>query len=148
MDDNGYATSTIDHTWSYLNQACQYTLRQRKIKTNPVADVLLPTARPPRQHHCVGRREVGRYGRVFTVPLRLLVAPLSTTGGRRWRDRNHAARLCGTTNVWLVVDHSIVGSSTVACHASGRMHDCASRRGCHQNPCRRCNVHATGLRVA
>jgi site-specific recombinase XerD len=47
--DNGYATSTIDHTWSYLNQACQFALRRRKIKTNPVADVLLPTARPPRQ---------------------------------------------------------------------------------------------------
>jgi integrase len=49
MADNGYATSTIDHAWSYLNQACQYAARRRKIKTNPVADVLLPTARPPRQ---------------------------------------------------------------------------------------------------
>jgi hypothetical protein len=35
MDDNGYATSTIDHAWSYLNQACQNALRHRKIKTNP-----------------------------------------------------------------------------------------------------------------
>jgi integrase len=49
MADAGYATSTIDHAWQYLNQACQYALRRRKIKTNPVADVLLPTARPSRQ---------------------------------------------------------------------------------------------------
>jgi hypothetical protein len=35
MDDNGYATSTIDHAWSYLNQACHYALRHRKIKTTP-----------------------------------------------------------------------------------------------------------------
>ena len=38
MADNGYATSTIDHAWSYLNQACQHALRRRKVKTNPVAD--------------------------------------------------------------------------------------------------------------
>jgi integrase len=49
MADNGYATSTIDHAWSYLNQACQFALRRRRIKTNPVADVLLPTARPSRR---------------------------------------------------------------------------------------------------
>ena len=46
MADEGYATSTVDRTWLYLNQACQWALRQRQIKTNPAADVLLPAARP------------------------------------------------------------------------------------------------------
>jgi uncharacterized protein (DUF1778 family) len=41
-----YSTSTVDRTWLYLNQACQWALRQRQIKTNPAADVLLPAARP------------------------------------------------------------------------------------------------------
>jgi integrase len=49
MGDAGYATSTIDHTWSYLHQACQYGVRQHRIKTCLVADVLLPEARPPKK---------------------------------------------------------------------------------------------------
>lgn len=49
MDDAEYATSTIDHTWSYLNQACEFGIRQGLIKTNPVADVLLPEARPAKK---------------------------------------------------------------------------------------------------
>jgi integrase len=48
MADAGYATSTIDHTWTYLNQACLYALRLGTIRTNPAADVLLPEARPAR----------------------------------------------------------------------------------------------------
>ena len=46
MAEKGYATSTIDRTWGYLNQACQYAQRLRRIKTNPASDVLLPAARP------------------------------------------------------------------------------------------------------
>ncbi len=46
MVDKGYATSTIDRNWNYLNQACQLALRQRRTKTNPCAQVLLPAARP------------------------------------------------------------------------------------------------------
>ena len=46
MAEKGYATSTIDRTWNYLNQACQHALRLRRIKTNPAADVLLPASRP------------------------------------------------------------------------------------------------------
>ena len=46
MAVRNYATSTVDRTWSYLNQACQFALRQRMIKTNPAAEVLLPAARP------------------------------------------------------------------------------------------------------
>lgn len=42
----GYATSTIDRNWNYLNQACQHALRERRIKTNPAAAVLLPARRP------------------------------------------------------------------------------------------------------
>ena len=42
----GYATSTVDRAWLYLNQACQFGLRQRLIKNNPAAEVLLPEARP------------------------------------------------------------------------------------------------------
>ena len=49
MAGAGYATSTIDRTWGYLNQACQYALRGRRIRTNPVQDALLPEARPPKQ---------------------------------------------------------------------------------------------------
>ena len=48
MAAKGYATSTIDRTWNYLNQACLHALRQRRIRTNPAADVLLPAARPPK----------------------------------------------------------------------------------------------------
>jgi len=49
MDDREYATSTIDHTWSYLNQACEFGIRQGLLKTNPVTDVLLPEARPAKK---------------------------------------------------------------------------------------------------
>ncbi len=49
MAAKGYATSTIDRNWNYLNQACQYALRQRRITTNPAAQVLLPAARPSKQ---------------------------------------------------------------------------------------------------
>ncbi len=44
MAKQGYATSTVDRTWNYLNQALQHGLRHRRIKVNPAADVLLPAA--------------------------------------------------------------------------------------------------------
>lgn len=46
MAAGGYATSTVDRTWLYLNQACQLAVRQGRTKTNPAADVLLPASRP------------------------------------------------------------------------------------------------------
>jgi integrase len=46
MADAGYATSTIDHAWGYLNQALQFGVRTRMCKTNPAADALLPMAVP------------------------------------------------------------------------------------------------------
>ena len=46
MAAHGYATSTIDRNWNYLNQALQHGVRHRTIKTNPAADVLLPEKRP------------------------------------------------------------------------------------------------------
>jgi integrase len=49
MAARDYATSTIDRTWAYLNQACEFGRRRRLIETNPAADVLLPAARPPRR---------------------------------------------------------------------------------------------------
>lgn len=49
MARRDYATSTIDRTWNYLNQACQHARRARRIKTNPAADVLLPERRPSKQ---------------------------------------------------------------------------------------------------
>jgi integrase len=58
MDEAGYATSTIDHTWSYLNQACQFGIRQRLIKTNPVVDVLLPEARPAKERNSLTIEQV------------------------------------------------------------------------------------------
>jgi integrase len=48
MAEAGYATSTVDRTWLYLKQACQFAKRQRHIKAHPVQDVLLPEARPAR----------------------------------------------------------------------------------------------------
>ena len=33
MATAGYATSTIDRNWNYLNQACQHALRERRIRT-------------------------------------------------------------------------------------------------------------------
>ncbi|MCC5950727.1 MAG: site-specific integrase [Acidimicrobiia bacterium] len=44
-----HATSTIDRNWNYLNQALQHGVRNRRIKTNPAADVLLPAKRPSKQ---------------------------------------------------------------------------------------------------
>ena len=49
MATRGYATSTIDRNWNYLNQACQHALRERRIRTNPAANVLLPAIRPSKQ---------------------------------------------------------------------------------------------------
>jgi integrase len=49
MAARGYATSTIDRNWNYLNQACQHALRERRIRTNPAASVLLPAVRPSKQ---------------------------------------------------------------------------------------------------
>ncbi len=44
-----HATSTIDRNWNYLNQALQHAKRNRTIKTNPAADVLLPARRPSKE---------------------------------------------------------------------------------------------------
>jgi len=49
MAERGLATSTIDHNWNYLNQALQFGVRQRMIKTNPAAAVLLPERRPKKE---------------------------------------------------------------------------------------------------
>lgn len=49
MAERGYATSTIDRNWNYLNQACQQALRERRIRANPAANVLLPAIRPSKQ---------------------------------------------------------------------------------------------------
>ena len=49
MSDDGLATSTVDHTWDYLNQACRHALRRQRVRTNPVQDVLLPEARPAKE---------------------------------------------------------------------------------------------------
>ena len=46
MARTNHATSTIDRTWGYLNQACQHALRHGGIRTNPAADVMLPATRP------------------------------------------------------------------------------------------------------
>lgn len=46
MAERGYATSTIDRNWNYLNQAVQHAMRDRRVKTNPAAGVLLPAVRP------------------------------------------------------------------------------------------------------
>ncbi len=44
-----HATSTIDRNWNYLNQALHHGVRNRTIKTNPAADVLLPARRPSKE---------------------------------------------------------------------------------------------------
>jgi integrase len=49
MDAAGKSTSTIDRSWNYLNQACQFALRQRIVKRNPAADVLLPARKPSKK---------------------------------------------------------------------------------------------------
>jgi len=49
MAERGYATSTVDRTWNYLNQALQFGLRQRTVRTNPAAAVLLPERRPSKE---------------------------------------------------------------------------------------------------
>ncbi len=49
MADRGYATSTIDRNWNYLNQALQHSIRRRTTKTNPAADVLLPKRRASKE---------------------------------------------------------------------------------------------------
>lgn len=46
MDAAGKSTSTVDRSWNYLNQACQFAVRTRLAKRNPAADVLLPARKP------------------------------------------------------------------------------------------------------
>lgn len=60
MADKGYATSTIDRNWNYLNQALQHGLRNRTIRTNPAAGVLLPAVRPgkTRKSFTIGQAEL------------------------------------------------------------------------------------------
>src|SRR5438270_13206698 len=47
MAARGLVTSTIDHNWNYLNPALQFRARQRRVKTDPAATVLVPERRPP-----------------------------------------------------------------------------------------------------
>ncbi len=56
----GYASSTIDRTWGYLNQACVWAVRERAIKISPVADVLLPESRPPKHRRSLSVDQVER----------------------------------------------------------------------------------------
>jgi integrase len=60
MDDAGLATSTIDHTWSYVNQALQHGIRHRLIKTNPAADVMLPEAKPAKKRKSLNEEQLDR----------------------------------------------------------------------------------------
>jgi integrase len=53
-----HATSTIDRNWNYLNQALQHGVRNRRIKTNPAADVLLPAKRPPKERKSFSLEQV------------------------------------------------------------------------------------------
>ena len=53
-----HATSTIDRNWNYLNQALQHGVRNRTIKTNPAADVLLPAKRPSKPRRSLSLEQV------------------------------------------------------------------------------------------
>jgi integrase len=65
MAKAGYATSTIDRTWGYLNQSCQHGQRERRITTNPVADVLLPEIHAPKQRKSLTIDQVSQI--IFTA---------------------------------------------------------------------------------
>jgi integrase len=58
--EGGHATSTIDRTWGYLNQACEHALRERRIATKPVKEVLLPQVRAPKQRKSLSVEQVKR----------------------------------------------------------------------------------------
>ena len=58
MAEREYATSTIDRTWGYLNQALEFGRRQRLHRSNPASDVLLPAARPPKRRKAVTLEQV------------------------------------------------------------------------------------------
>lgn len=60
MAEAGYATSTIDTTWTYLNQACQFGQLGRRVKTNPAQDVLLPEARPAKERKSLTIEQAAR----------------------------------------------------------------------------------------
>jgi integrase len=53
-----HATSTIDRNWNYLNQALQHGVRNRTIKTNPAAEVLLPAKRPSKPRRSLSLEQV------------------------------------------------------------------------------------------
>lgn len=53
-----HATSTIDRNWNYLNQALQHGVRNRTVKTNPAADVLLPAKRPSKPRRSLSLDQV------------------------------------------------------------------------------------------
>jgi hypothetical protein len=44
-----HAMSAIDRNWNYLNQALEHGVRNRTIKANPAAGVLLPAKRPSKE---------------------------------------------------------------------------------------------------
>ena len=46
MAEAGYATSTIDHTWDYLNQACGFALRQHRVQGQPGPGRAAPRTAP------------------------------------------------------------------------------------------------------
>ncbi len=60
MAKAGYATSTIDRAWLYLNQACEHGLRLGRITSNPAASVLLPAARPVKQRKSLSIEQAQR----------------------------------------------------------------------------------------
>jgi integrase len=64
MVAKGYATSTIDRNWNYLNQALQHGFRTRRIKTNPAAAVLLPERRPSKARNSFTIEQAERLLRV------------------------------------------------------------------------------------
>lgn len=60
MDDAGYARSTIHETWSYLNDACLYAIRNDRIQHSPVEHVVLPAGRPAKVRKSFTEKQVKR----------------------------------------------------------------------------------------
>jgi integrase len=60
MARQAYASSTIDRTWGYLNQACESAVREGRIKASPVRQVMLPEPRPAKQRRSLTIEQVER----------------------------------------------------------------------------------------
>lgn len=75
--------TTLKHIKHFLSGVFRYAIRTGRLQHNPVRDVVLPKANPPRETHAYALEEIARMLQVLPEPLNVLVAVAAFTGLRR-----------------------------------------------------------------